>query len=127
MTTFTREKLTEIKNPQYQYYKLKDENGVCQFDEFCAGVEQNAADKKLLPYIFKYMERLTDRQMLPKEKFNHVEGIGRDDVFEFKKKSLRVYVIKQKPDVFVIMGGYKNEQKKDIARIKKIIKDMKIT
>lgn len=127
MTKFAREKFAEIKNPQYQYYKLKDENGVCQFDEFCAEVEQNAADKKLLPYIWKYMEMLTDRQILPEEKFNHVRGIGRDDVFEFKKKSLRVYVIKQKPDVFVIMGGYKKEQKKDIARIKKIIKDMKIT
>lgn len=126
MTTYSKEKLSEIRNPQYQYYKLKDEAGNCQFDEFCAEVEQNAEDSKWIKYIWKFMAMISDRVLLPKEKFNHVEGIGRDDVFEFKKKSLRVYVIMQKPDMFIIMGGYKTGQKKDIARIKTIIKDMEI-
>ena len=54
-----------------------------------------------------------------KEKFNHIQGgkYDRKDVYEFKKDKLRVYVILIKPNVYVVYGGYKKEQQKDIARI----------
>lgn len=40
-----------------------------------------------------------------------------------KKNDIRVYVIMRKPNVFVVMGGYKGEQNSDIKRIKKLFND----
>lgn len=38
-----------------------------------------------------------------------------------KKNDIRVYVIMRKPNVFVVLGGYKGEQNSDIKRIKKLV------
>ena len=40
-----------------------------------------------------------------------------------KKNDIRVYVIMRKPNVFVVLGGYKGEQNSDIKRIKKSFND----
>lgn len=124
MKLFRQELFTLIKNPQYQYFKVFID-GKCQFDEFCQAVEQDGNDKKWLKSVYTYMEMLSDGTMLPKEKFNHIKGLGRNDVYEFKKKSLRVYVVKKRPNVFIILGGYKGSQKEDIARLKTILKEFK--
>lgn len=42
-----------------------------------------------------------------------------------KKNDIRVYVIMRKPNVFVVLGGYKGEQNSDIKRIKKLFNDFK--
>lgn len=60
---------------------------------------------------------------LPKTKFRQINvSPPRTDVFEFKKNNLRIYVILQKPDVYVVMGGYKNTQKQDVAVLGKRLK-----
>ena len=69
------------------------------------------------------MDGITDQIRYPKTKFNHIEDERRSDIFEFKKDRLRVYVIKQKPNFFVVIGGYKGTQKKDINVLKSKIKD----
>ena len=56
-------------------------------------------------------------------KFNHIEDAIRSDIYEFKKDRLRVYVIKQKPNFYIILGGFKGSQKKDIKLLKSMIKD----
>lgn len=40
-----------------------------------------------------------------------------------KKNDIRVYVIMRKPNVFVVLGGYKGEQNSNIKRIKKLFND----
>ena len=40
-----------------------------------------------------------------------------------KKNDIRVYVIMRKPNVFVVLGGYKGEQNSVIKRIKKLFND----
>lgn len=40
-----------------------------------------------------------------------------------KKNDIRVYVIMRKPNVFVVLDGYKGEQNSDIKRIKKLFND----
>ena len=63
---------------------------------------------------------------LPKEKFRHIEPSNnkeRNDLFEFKEKSLRVYVILQFPSIYIIRGGWKKEQLKDISKLKRDTKD----
>ena len=52
--------------------------------------------------------------LLPSTKFNHIQGVNRHDVYEFKSKSLRVYVVKFPGDIFIVIGGLKVNQKKDI-------------
>ncbi|MDE7180658.1 MAG: hypothetical protein K2N88_05620 [Muribaculaceae bacterium] len=69
------------------------------------------------------MDNLTDQNRFPKTKFNHIEDKDRSDLFEFKKDRLRVYVIKQKPNFFIVIAGYKGTQKKDIKKLKSLIKD----
>lgn len=112
----------DVHNPQYKFYKLHID-GVCQFDEFLMQLEKNKSDKKLFFYIIQYMDGITDQNRFPKTKFNHIEDNDRSDIFEFKKDHLRVYVIKQKPNMFIVLGGYKNSQKKDIRTLKSKVKD----
>lgn len=111
-----------VNNPQYKFYKLYI-NGVCRFDEFIEGMEHNINDKKQFRSIIAYMDCLTDQNHLPSSKFNHINDSNRDDLYEFKKDKIRVYVIKQKPNCFIVIGGYKSTQKKDIPILKSIIKD----
>ncbi|MDL2255184.1 hypothetical protein LJC38_01185 [Parabacteroides sp. OttesenSCG-928-K15] len=43
--------------------------------------------------------------------------------YEFKSGSLRLYVIKEDPNVVIVLGGYKTDQKKDIKRFSQICKN----
>lgn len=122
MCKYSTQPYEDVNNPQYTFYKLYID-GVCQFDDFLKDLERNANDKKLFYYILRYMDGITDQIRYPKTKFNHIEDERRSDIFEFKKDRLRVYVIKQKPNFFVVIGGYKGTQKKDINVLKSKIKD----
>ena len=64
-------------------------------------------------------------KQLPKKKFRHIEWSERDDLFEFKKNQMRVYVVKQGDVIYIVMGGWKNNQKLDISKFKKRIKTFK--
>lgn len=114
-----------VKGGQYSYYKLYID-GVCQFDDFLEEISGDAKYNKWFGAIIAYMEFFSDQVMLRKDKFRPIHETGRDDVFEFKKEKLRVYVIKQKPDMFIILGGYKNNQKKDINLLKQRLKEFEI-
>ncbi len=122
MPEYKTELYTDVNNPQYTFHKLFID-GVCYFDEFLQKISHNASDKKLFNYIISYMDNLTDQNRFPKTKFNHIEDKDRSDLFEFKKDRLRVYVIKQKPNFFIVIAGYKGTQKKDIKKLKSLIKD----
>lgn len=112
----------DVNNPQYRFYKLYVD-GVCQFEQFIEEISQNAADVKLFSALIAYMDNLTDSNRFPATKFNHIEDSRRCDMFEFKKDRLRIYVIKQKPDIYIVVGGFKVTQKKDIKLLKSLIKD----
>lgn len=125
MTKYRTEIYEDVHNPQYSFRKLYID-GRCQFDEFLEHIARNKNDMKLYRYIISYMDSLTDQIRFPASKFNHIEAKERSDIFEFKKDRLRVYVIKQKPDVFIVIGGYKGRQEKDINRLKNLIKEFPI-
>lgn len=55
-----------------------------------------------------------------KQNFGRLRGVKRDDVYEFKKDDIRIYVIKKYPSIFVILGAYKGTQDKNINRINKL-------
>lgn len=109
-----------IANPNYTYYKLYVDDK-CLFDEFVEEINGNLKDMKELKAIYLYMDFL-GAKLLPKEKFNSIDDSKRSDLFEFKSKHLRVYVILDKPYIYIVAGGHKTTQDKDIARFKKRIK-----
>lgn len=109
-------------NPNYTYYRLFVD-GKCEFDDFLQEVNKNVADKKNMNAIIAYMDSLS-AQLLPSIIYNHIESGERHDLYEFKKKDLRVYVIDQRPNIYIVMGGYKSTQKKkDIPRLIRKTKD----
>ena len=109
-------------NPNYTYYRLFVD-GKCEFDDFLQEVNKNVADKKNMNAIIAYMDSLS-AQLLPSIIYNHIESGERHDLYEFKKKNLRVYVIDQRPNIYIVTGGYKSTQKKkDIPRLIRKTKD----
>lgn len=122
MHEYTTKPYEDVNNSQYKFYKLYID-GKCQFDEFLKEIERSKSDKKLFKYIISYMDGITDQNRFPFTKFNHIHDEDRHDIFEFKKDRIRVYVIKQKPNFYIVIGGFKGTQDKDIDKLKLMIKD----
>ena len=110
-------KFEPVNNKTYQFHEVSV-NGKYLFQEFVENLKDQRDIKKLIN-IYSYMDMLS-ASMLPKSKFRHIEGLKRNDVYEFKKDDIRVYVIMQRPSVFVVLGAYKGTQNKEIKRIDKL-------
>lgn len=115
-----------IKNStQYKYFRLFI-NGKCQFDDFKDEVKANAIYRKQYNQILTIMEKISDQHKLNDKKFRNIKGIGRNDIFEFKSRDLRIYVLKKNPNMYIILGGYKANQDNDINLLKKRLKFIKL-
>lgn len=122
MADYKTEIFEVTNNPQYTYYKLYVD-GKCAFDDFLDEIKKNVADMKNMKAIIAYMDSLS-AQLLPSTIYNYIENGDRTDLYEFKKNNIRVYVIDQRPDIYIVMGGYKRDQKKkDIPRLIRKTKD----
>ncbi len=122
MTEYRAELFDLANNPNYTYYKLYVD-GKCEFDDFLEEIKKNIADKASMDAIITYMDILS-AQSLPSHIYNHIVGAKRSDLYEFKKNKLRVYVIDQRPNIYIVMGGHKSTQKKnDIPRLIRKTKD----
>lgn len=105
----------DVSNPNSDFYLLY-KNGRCYFEEFVESLKQKS-DLDELDKIRALMD--SDISRLPPSKYRHIIGnkYDRKDVYEFKSKHLRIYVIKKNPDFYLILGGYKKGQEKDISKI----------
>lgn len=113
-------KFEPVNNKEYDFYEVAV-NGKYHCQNFIDGLNQTQ-DVKKLHNIYAYMDSFSS-SLLPSSKFRAIKGLKRNDVFEFKKNDIRIYVIKKKPNVFVILGGFKGNQDKDINRIDKLFND----
>lgn len=115
-----------IQNQYFTFWELSV-NGHYYFEEFCSAVQTNIIDVRNLKRIHSLMDNISPFVLLPKAKFNHIRGVkdinGKENVYEFKCKNLRVYVYMKKPDVFIVIGGFKSNQNKDIERLKGLIRN----
>lgn len=104
----------------YIFYKVYI-NGKCQLDKFEADIRKDNNMDSELKVIYSLMTLYQDYPKLPIKKFRHLTlGKGqRNDVYEFKSKHLRIYAIKQNNIFYVIRGGLKKDQEKDLEYIKK--------
>lgn len=111
-----------VNNEIYRFKKLTI-NGRCHIQEFYESIQKQPKLLAKFDAIIAYMDKMGPHIRYPQEIFRQIKGVDRQDVFEFKKKPLRVYVVKQEPDIFVVLGGMKNEQDDDIRWLKKALKD----
>lgn len=103
MTDYRTELFDLTYNPNYTYYRFFVD-GKCEFDDFLEEVNKNVADKKNMDAIIAYMDSLS-AQLLPSTIYNYIESGERHDLYEFKKKNLRVYVIDQRPNIYILLWG----------------------
>lgn len=114
------EKIFEpINNKTYEFREVSV-NGRFLFQEFIDNLKDTPKDMKKIMQIYAYMNEFSPSTLLPKTKFRQIKGVKRDDVYEFKKDDIRIYVIKKYPSIFVILGAYKGTQDKNISRIKNL-------
>lgn len=107
------ERLDLIKNENgYTFYKLKV-NGKWQVDEFEKDISKNKDLINELTAIYALMDFYTDSPKPPQTKFRQFKINKRTDIYEFKSKSIRVYVIKKDKAFYVIRAGLKKNQEKD--------------
>lgn len=121
MDNFRFEIFDDVNNPHYTFYKLYIEDK-CFFDEFLEEEVTGTPEEKDYNSIISMMDYFSPQIQLPKKKFRHIEWSERDDLFEFKKNQMRVYVVKQDDAIYIVMGGWKKNQKSDISKLKKRIK-----
>jgi hypothetical protein len=99
--------------------KLEEEKG--EFDLY----EERLEDKYKSSFrtIMTYMNLVADNCSVPKEKFKNVTP-EKETVqeYEFKAGDLRVFAIKIPNGQLVLLGGYKNQQKKDFVRFRALKK-----
>lgn len=127
MIEFTLKKIEEIEGKQ-DIFKMEID-GVCLFDEFENDIESKGQYEQELFSIYSLMEDVANNKLLPEPKFRDITNNKSDRIkeYEFKSKHLRVYAIKTKEGKVVVLGGYKNSQKKDIKRFRKIKANYKNT
>ena len=81
---------------------------------------------KKIKSIIAYMDFFSFDNKLPSTIFNHIQNCSIPNLYEFKKKDIRIYVILKEPSVFIVLGGYKGKQRQDIDQVIRLFKDFKI-
>lgn len=108
-----------VRNRNKYTFKKVYKNGKSFFDEFVDGLTQ-APDKAALASIYNLMENFDKDKKLPYSLFHPVkknDKKDRDDVYEFKKNKVRVYVVLGEDNVIILLGGFKSTQDKDIKKV----------
>ena len=123
---FAVEKLEAVRDTgKVLFFKLVKDD-VCWFDDFYEELNKDAKHASELRTILTMMDYMAETDArLPEEKFNSIKH-GKNAIgYEFKKKDLRVYCLKPASNVVVVFGGYKKNQKKDVAKLEKIAEEVK--
>ena len=121
MSIFALKRIESIDSKQSIDKLIINDN--CQFDEFEEDILKDKKYNNELGMIYQYIEYVSNGGSLPINHFNDITP-KKEKVkeYEFKTKHLRVYAIKQKNGKIIILGGYKNRQKKDINKFRAIKK-----
>jgi hypothetical protein len=120
MKRFTLKELECIEAKQ-RIYKLEIDNS-CQFEKFEQEISERKQYENEIASIYSLIEDVANNKLLPKTKFRDITITKKDKIkeYEFKTRNLRVYTIKSSEGKIIIIGGYKNNQKKDIKKFRKI-------
>ncbi len=96
-------------------------DGVAPFDTFKNDLETK--ERRSLEKIYFYMNEVANNRTLPNKKFKDVTPkTEKVKEYEFKDGNLRVYGISKYGGKIIILGGYKNQQKKDYRTFRSLKK-----
>ena len=121
MSKFVLHKIDAVKGIQvFSQLSINGEKQLDKFEEELKGTTYQGEFRQL----FVYMEFLANNNPLPITKFRELKG-NKDNIkeYEFKSKHLRLYAIAQPGGKIIILGGFKNNQTKDIAHFRAIKKE----
>lgn len=119
MPNFTLKQIEAIRGKQEFYQLVIDGKG--QLDIFESILE--AKYKSEFKSLLVYMEFIANNCTLPNTKFREITPTKEKvKEYEFKSKHLRIYAIQKMNGKIIILGGYKNAQKKDIKRFRALKK-----
>lgn len=96
-------------------------NGKSHVREFIDNLPEKSVYRKRLSSVIALMDFFSPTRLMPHTKFRPIKGAK--DCFEFKAKGIRLYVVKRLPNMYVVIGGYKDDQDADIEKLKRLIKD----
>lgn len=120
-TTYKVIPFEEVKNENgVMFYELLV-NGKSHVREFIDSIPEKSVYRKRFYNMVALMDNFSPTHFMPNTKFRPIEGS--DECFEFKAKGIRLYVLKRLPNMYVVIGGYKDDQKADIKKLKRLIKD----
>lgn len=114
-----------VNNKTCRFYEASV-NGKYLYEKFCANLKNESVDMKKVNSIIAYMDFFSFDNKLPSTIFNHIQNSSIPNLYEFKKKDIRIYVILKEPSVFIVLGGYKGRQKQDIDQVARLFKNFKI-
>ncbi|MGB4847382.1 MAG: hypothetical protein WBP41_05650 [Saprospiraceae bacterium] len=120
MIKFGLKKIESIHSKQ-QFDQLEiDGIGILDlFEKVLKGTTYQSEFKVMLTY----MEYLGNSGLLPETKFKNITPVKESvSEYEFKSKHLRMYAIQKTGGKIIVLGGFKNTQKKDIIRFRAIKK-----
>ncbi len=117
--------LTIDDNPDYEGVKTQEEKNERKkgvLDEYEENLESKY--KKDLRMIYAYMDKVANNEPVSGKKYHELDRPKNDTVkdFEFKHGDLRVYCFKTEEGKIFALGGYKNNQDKDIVRLRSLKK-----
>ncbi|MBD5424664.1 MAG: hypothetical protein HDR45_00520 [Bacteroides sp.] len=116
MSEYSKKPTDGIRNKQYSFYTIYVD-GKSPFEDFCASLKQTR-DISNLKKLYAIMDRFGDN-LVGSTMVNHIHGAkyDRDDVYEFKKDNMRIYFALMKPNVMLLLGGFKGKQEKSIETV----------
>ena len=120
MTIYTLKEIESVKG-RYKFYHLIID-GFSNFERFCNELDEKY--KSELMTILSNMNEISKLNRLPETKYHHINLYFKNiKGFEFKSKNLRIYGIHEDDTgKIIILGGFKNQQRKDISKFKSQVK-----
>ncbi len=123
MCNFAVELFDRVRiNGKIKFYKvLRD--GEAQIDSFFEEICANKQHESELRNILAVMDYVAETNAkLPANKVNSIKDKGKEIAIEFKSKQLRIYCFMKDPNVFVVLGGYKKDQSRDVKALIRLLK-----
>jgi hypothetical protein len=137
MPNFNLKKITAIRGKQVFYQLTIDDDPIFSpnddevaKNEKRTGVldiyerDLEAKHSNDLEKIYAYMNMVADNKHVPGTKYHELERNKNDPYpdFEFKHGDLRVYGVKISGGKIIVLGGFKNEQRQNITRLRSLKK-----
>ncbi len=120
MSKFVLKKINSIVGQQLIEKLVVDDQ--CQYDNFIAELKGTRKGASKIASLYAIIKDFADCKSLPKQKFRILATSVDEHVkeIEFKKDDIRIYGIKKANGAILILGGYKNRQKKDLRKFRSL-------